>query len=77
MLPLAFTVIVIALFLAIINSVKGVFLEKSVSDIVFFACIGGIIIILLSQIIIIYSSIKTAIENLSKLNEIISPIILV
>ena len=76
MLPMTFAIVVIALFLSMINSVKSVFLENSISEIIYFACIGGIILVVFSQIILVFSSVNIAIENLSKLNEIISPIIL-
>ncbi len=76
MLPMTFAIVIIALFLGVINGVKGVFLENSISEIIFFACICGIILVVFSQVVIVFSSVKTAIENLSKLNEIISPIII-
>ncbi len=76
MLPMTFAIVVIALFLGVLNGVKSVFLENSTSEIIFFACIGGIILVVFSQVIIVFLSVKTAIENLSKLNEIISPIII-
>lgn len=75
-MPVFILVIVIAVFLGILKSIKGVFLQESILEVIYFACISGIIILIFSQVFIIVSSVKNAIENLSKLNEIISPIII-
>ncbi len=76
LLPVFLTVIVIAVFLGIIKNIKGVFLQDTIQEIIYFACIGSIILLVFTQVLSIFLEVKNAIQNLSKLNEIISPIII-
>jgi len=76
LLPVFISVIAIAVFCGLINGVKGNLLSDRTSDIIFFVCFLSIILILSGTIFSLFQETKVVIENISKLNEIMSPIIL-
>lgn len=76
LLPSFITIIAIGIFCAIINSIKSSFLSDGISEIIFFVTFLvalGIIFIHFSNI---FNETKIVIENIAKLTEIMSPIIL-
>ena len=75
-LPTFLSVIAISIFCAIIKQVKNSFLTESVAEICFFVCFSAIVSLLLVQLIDVYQNTKNIIENIAKLTEIMSPIIL-
>ena len=75
-IPILLSIIAIAIFCGIINSVKGSFVSKGISDVIFFVCLISIILLLSGQIVFLFVKTKNTINNLSKLTEIMSPIII-
>jgi len=76
LVPIFVSVILIALFCNIMQKLKGNFASEGISEIISFVCLLSIIIILTSQIIALWENTKNIIENIAKLTEIMSPIIL-
>ncbi len=74
--PILLSIVAIAILSGIINNLKSNFMSQGTSDIIFFVCFLGVILLLGSEIISIYLKTKNLIETLSKLNQIMSPIIL-
>ena len=74
-LPIFINIIAIAIFCGIINNSKGAFLKDEIADVIFFVCFSSIILLLSGQIYSIFENIKNTIESISKLTEIMSPII--
>lgn len=70
------TVIAIAIFLSFLVGIKSSFLDDSLYQTIFLACFSAISFILISLYLSIFIDIKNDIENLMKLTEIMSPIIL-
>ena len=75
-LPSLITIIAISIFTVIIQNSKSSFVSESVTEIIDFVAYLTVILILSSQLIYFWSISKNTIENISKLNEIMSPIIL-
>lgn len=75
-LPSCFVIIAISIFCLILNNVKSSFASEGVSDVVFFVGSLTVLLILSNQMISLWSNGKKALENISKFNEIMSPIIL-
>ena len=75
-IPPILSVVAIAVFLSLLNGIKGSFFKDSIYETVFFACFSAAIIILFSIFANIFIEVKNNIENLTKLSEIMSPIIL-
>lgn len=75
-LPIFLSIIAITIFCSITQSFKNTFLSQSVSDLIFFICFISVILMLFSEIVFIYENTKKTIENISKLIEIMSPIML-
>lgn len=74
--PLFMTIIAVSLFCAIMNSVKSNFFNEGIGEVIFFICYGVVACILISQFVSLYNSTKNVIENIAKLSDIMSPIIL-
>ncbi len=74
--PAVISIIAIAIISGIFNNLKSNFLDKGTSDVIFFVCFLGVILLLGNNLISFYIKTKNLIETLSKLNEIMSPIIL-
>lgn len=75
-LPKFLIIIAIAIFCGIMQKLKSTFLSDGVSELILFVCLLSIILLLTSEIIGIYQYAKNVIENIMKLTEIMSPIIL-
>lgn len=75
-LPSLISVLAISVFCGIINSAKGNFLSEGVEEVIFLVCFLSIIIVLSSSLFYLYNETKITIQNITKLNEIMSPIIL-
>lgn len=75
-LPIFLTIIAIAIFCGLTQNFKSSFLTESTSNIIFFVCFISIILILSTGIIGLYQDCKITIENIAKLTQIMSPIIL-
>lgn len=75
-LPVFLSVIGIAVFLSIIQGLKSAVFNESVYETVFFACFLTIALLLSGTVSTIFINAKNTIENMAKLNEIMSPIIL-
>ena len=69
-------IFIIALICGILQKMKSSTLSSGVSEIILFVGLLAVILILSGQIISIWKSVKIAIENIAKLTEIMSPIIL-
>ena len=70
------SVVAIAIFLSFLNGVKGAFFNDGIYETMFIACFSAVAVILFSIFISVFTEIKNDIENLTKLSEIMSPIIL-
>lgn len=75
-LPLMMSLIAVAIAFNIINSVKGKFASESVESIIRFACIGIILILLITQIFFVIQSVTEMLDTLKKQTDIFFPIIL-
>lgn len=75
-LPSCFVIIAISIFCLILNNVKSSFASEGVADVVFFVGSLTVLLILSNQMISLWSNGKKTLENISKFNEIMSPIIL-
>lgn len=75
-IPIAFSLVAIAIFFSIVNNFKGSFFSEGVTEILFFACFCASVVIVTSQIVSFGIEIKNTIENLAILCEIMSPIII-
>ena len=75
-LPTFASVVIITLLCNLLHKNKGEFASESVGEIIVFVCLLSIILLLTSQLILIWQNAKNIIENIAKLTEIMSPIIL-
>ncbi len=75
-IPIFVSIVVIALFCNLMQKLKGDFSNEGIGEVINFVCLLSIIILLLSQIISLWQNTKNIIENIGKLTEIMSPIIL-
>lgn len=75
-IPAMISIISIAIFCSILHSFKGKFISDGVSDLISFVCLISVVLILSSQIIFIWQNVQITLENMAKLVEIMSPIIL-
>lgn len=74
--PTLLGVIAIALLCGVIKSLKDSFFSSGVYEIVFLSCFCTIILLILGQLVNIFINAYNTIENISKIIEIMSPIIL-
>ncbi|MBE7081055.1 MAG: hypothetical protein E7372_00655 [Clostridiales bacterium] len=74
--PTFVSIIAISLFCNLMQKIKGDFVNESIGEIIIFVCLMSIIMLLTSQIISLWQNTKNIIENIAKLTEIMSPIIL-
>ena len=75
-LPIFISVIAISILCGITQGAKNNGLTDSVSEITFFVCILGVILLLSTEIFSLYKNIEIIIKNIAKLSEIMSPIII-
>ena len=74
--PAFISIIAIVLFCNLMQNIKGDFARNSVSELIVFVCLLSVIMLLSVQIISLWQNTKNIIENIAKLIEIMSPIIL-
>ncbi len=74
--PTFVSIVAISLFCNLMQKIKGDFVNESVGEVIIFVCLMSIIMLLTSQIISLWQNTKNIIENIAKLTEIMSPIIL-
>lgn len=75
-IPVIVAIIAIAIAFNIISSIKGKFASDSVENIVYFACVSLIIIILIVQVFGLITATKTIVQNIQKQMNIFFPVIL-
>ncbi len=75
-LPIALIIISLFIFTSIIKNIKSNYLGESTINIINFVCSITVILLLYKEIFSIYKLTKNAIENIAKLNQIMSPIII-
>ena len=76
LLPLIITLLVIGILYGLSSSMSSGFLKKSTVDIIYYVCLGAIIIVLITSINGVISDARDAIALLSKFNDIVFPILL-
>ena len=74
--PSMVSILAISLFIIFILNFQGNFFNKQIGDVIIYCSYLFVVIILFTQIISFYNSSKIIIENLIKLMQIMSPIIL-
>lgn len=74
--PAFISIFAIAVFCGLVNNVKGSFFSDEIASIVFFVCFLAIILLFSSQFAVMYNDTSDMIENIGRLNEILSPILL-
>ena len=75
MLPTFVSVLIIAILCGFIKNFKSHYISNGVNNIVVFVCLGAIITVIFGQFIAVWQKSTIAIENIAKLSEIMSPII--
>ena len=75
-LPTFLSIIAIAVLCGIIQNSKSAYLSESVTEITFFVCMMGVVLLVSTQIISLYQNVQNIIKNIANLTEIMSPIIL-
>ena len=75
-MPTFISIIAISIFSAIIKQVRSSLITDSVAEIAFYVCACTIAVLLLGQLINIFTTAKIIIENIAIFTEIMSPIIL-
>ncbi len=76
LIPLIISVICVAIICSIINGLKGNFLQEGTADLINLFAILSVFLIVSSEFINVFQNTQNIIENISKTNEIMSPIIL-
>lgn len=76
LLPVIAGILFITFICFLVKNLRSNTLGEGVSDIVKFACLSSIVILSSGEFYIIWNTTKNTIENLTKFNEIMSPIIL-
>lgn len=75
-MPIFFSVIAIVVLCSIIQSSKSKYISNSIAELVSIVCLFTIVLLFIKEIILLWSNTKIAIENISKLTTIMSPIII-
>lgn len=75
-MPTFLSILAIAIFCGIMQSIKSSFVSEGISDMIFFVCFLSIVLLLSSEVISIWKTTQITINNMAKLSEIMSPIIL-
>ena len=76
MLPLVITLIVIGTLYGLASSMSSGFLKKSTIDIIYYVCLGAIIIVLITAINGIVTDVTATIALLARFNDIVFPLLL-
>ncbi len=74
--PSIILIITITILCVFLQGIKSSYLPNGVSEVVFFVCLLSIIIVLGGQVYLLYKNAKNIIENITKLTQIMSPIML-
>lgn len=75
-MPTLVTILAISVFSSLINSSKSVVNSEGVASIINLVCYLTVVLLLSTKIFSYFSNAKKIIENISKINEIMSPIII-
>lgn len=75
-LPILAAVIAIAVAYNLMNSLRGKFASESVQNIVYFACVSLLIVLLFTQIFSAISAVRAMVQNLQRQMNIVFPILL-
>ncbi len=75
-MPILITILAISIFSSLINSTKSVVNADGVASIINLVCYLTVVLLLSGKIYTYFNGAKIIIENISKINEIMSPIIL-
>ena len=75
-LPILTSILTITIFCGLVNSVKGSFFSEQISSVIFFICLLSIIVLLCSQVALIFNDVSKSIINMGKLSEIVLPILI-
>lgn len=76
MLPLVITLLAIGLLYGLGSNLSSGFLKKSTTDIIYYVCLGAIVIVLITSVNGIIADFRRTIDLLSKFNDIVFPILL-
>ncbi len=76
LLPLVITLLVIGILYGLSSSMSSGFLKKSTTDIIYYVCLGAIIIVLITAINGIISDATATINLLARFNDIVFPLLL-
>ncbi len=76
LLPTFLTIIAISIFCGLLDDFKANFIAEGVSEIISFIGLLSIILLISSELIMIFENAKITMKNLANLNNIMSPIIL-
>jgi stage III sporulation protein AE len=74
--PMMIAIVIICLLSGFVSGITSDFLKKSTREIIFFVCYALIIVILLTQVTAYIGSVKGLLNNLTRLMNIIFPILL-
>ena len=75
-LPVFLSVLAIAVLCCIVQNVKSAFFADGVGDVIFFVCILSVVLIISAEMVSIWQTAQNLIQNIAKLNDIMSPVIL-
>ncbi|MGI6213205.1 MAG: stage III sporulation protein AE [Christensenellales bacterium] len=76
MLPLVITLLAVGLLYGLGSNLSSGFLKKSTTDIIYYVCLGAIVIVLITSVNGIIADFRRTIDLLSKFNDIVFPILL-
>lgn len=74
--PTFISIFAIAVFCGLANNVKSSFFSDEIAGVVFFVCFLAILLLFSAQFVVMYNDTGNMIENIGRLNEILSPILL-
>ena len=75
-IPIFLEIIIIAIICGILQKLNSQIFSSGVNELILFVGLLGVILLLSGQVISIWKNVKIVIENIAKLTEIMSPIIL-
>ncbi|MDE7395887.1 MAG: stage III sporulation protein AE [Clostridiales bacterium] len=75
-LPTILAVIAIAVAFNVLSSLRGKFAADSVQNIVYFACVSLLIVLLFAQVFAVFSAVKSTVQTLQKQMRLLFPILL-
>ena len=76
LVPSFISIVAISIFCVIVQNLKSSCLSESTAEIIFFVCICAVITLVLGHVLSMTKNVKIIIENIAKLTEIMSPIII-